>query len=101
MPEDPTFTSNSQGSNLRNEVYGAGVAIDTKANLPPGPFGRKLSHRFRASTTSDLLSVSWERRTGPGYSAGDGGTMRITVRPDDGNGKPSNTILASVDRSHP
>ena len=78
------------------EVYGPGVAIDSKSNFRIGVGAPKLSHRFRARTSSKLLSVAWQRRLGPGYSAGDGGIARISVQSDDGNGRPSGQVLASL-----
>jgi hypothetical protein len=87
----------TQAPKLTNgEVYGPGVAIDSKSNFRIGVGGLKLSHRFRASTSSKLLSVAWQRRLGPGYSAGDGGIARISVQTDDGSGRPSGTILAQL-----
>ncbi len=76
-------------------MYGTGLAADSKANLPVGPWGR-VSHRFRASTTSALTSVRFSQRGGSGgYSGGTGGTMRISVQTDNA-GKPSGTILSSL-----
>jgi hypothetical protein len=41
--------------------------------------------------------------TYPGYAAGTGGTMRITVQPDDGTAahRPSGSVLATTDVVHP
>lgn len=80
-------------------VYGAGIAGDSKANIQVGWIGNQaVSHRFRASTTADLVGVRFAARGGPGYSGGNGGQMRITVRSDDGtaNHRPSGTVLASL-----
>jgi hypothetical protein len=96
VSEESTFTPRSQGLQVAGDVYGAGIAIDAKNNFRIGVDGLKLSHRFRASTTSELVSVSWQRRTGSGYSAGDGGILRISVQSDDGNGRPSGTNLAQL-----
>ena len=93
---DSTFTPSQGVEVLSGEAYGAGIAIDTKNNFRIGVDTPKLSHRFRASTSSELLSVSWQRRTGPGYSAGDGGILRISVQSDDGSGRPSGEVLASL-----
>jgi len=75
--------------------YGS-INADTKANLRVGPDG-VIAHRFIASTTSALTSVRFSQRGGDVYSGGTGGTMRITVRPDDGSGPPSSTVLAAID----
>ncbi len=74
-------------------AYGT-VGIDSKNNLMIGPHGR-ISHRFRASTSSALLRVRWPQRWGPGgYSGGTGGKIRISLQPDAG-GNPSGTKLAT------
>ena len=76
-------------------LYGTSVAADSKANLPVGPWGR-ISHRFRATTTSAVVSVRFAQRGGPdGYSAGTGGTLGITIERD-ASGLPSGTPLASA-----
>ncbi|HEY0444520.1 MAG TPA: hypothetical protein VGC90_09880 [Candidatus Limnocylindrales bacterium] len=75
-------------------AYGT-IAADSKANLRIGPDG-KVSHRFRASTTSALVSVRFSQRGGPVYSGGTGGTVVISVHRDDGAGRPSSAVLASL-----
>lgn len=78
-------------------IYGSALNVDTKANLEVGWTDRaQVAHRFVASTTSGLRSVRFQQRGGSGYSGGTGGTLRITVRPDDGAGHPATTVLASV-----
>lgn len=88
--------SNSSGT------YGPGIDMDTKDNQQIGTSSNyKYSIKFRASQTSQVTGFRVQWRTGPVYSgtSGNYGTIRITLRPDDGSGKPSNTILASVDVS--
>ena len=75
-------------------AYGT-IAADSKANLRVGPDG-SLAHRFRASTSSALTAVRFSQRGGPVYSGGTGGTMVISVRPDDGTGRPAATRLSSL-----
>ena len=75
-------------------VYGS-INADTKANLQVGPAGT-IAHRFQASTSSALLGVRFSQRGGPVYSGGNGGTLRISVRADDGSGHPSSTLPASL-----
>lgn len=75
-------------------AYGT-IAADSKANLRVGPDGT-LAHRFRASTSSALTAVRFSQRGGDVYSGGTGGTMVISVRGDDGSGRPSATRLASM-----
>ncbi len=79
-------------------AYGS-VACDSKNNLMIGPMGR-ISHRFRASTSSLLLRVRWPQRWGldsqgrEAYSGGDGGKIRISLQADVG-GHPSGVPLAA------
>lgn len=63
--------------------------------MPVGPWS-KVAHGFKATTTSALQSVRFSQRGGPGYSAGNGGTMKISVQTDNGSGYPSGSILASL-----
>jgi hypothetical protein len=82
-----------------NKTYGTGIAIDSKYNIRIGDRNNnKLSHRFRAKTSSRAVSVTWETRRGDGYSMGDGGTFKISIQTDDGttNHYPSGKILDSV-----
>ena len=83
-------------------MYGT-IAADSKANIQVGGVDggnglARASHRFRASTSAALTSIRFAQRGGTGYSGGDGGTLRISVRPDNG-GLPSETVLASVERA--
>jgi hypothetical protein len=79
---------------LNQGIYGTGIGYDTKANIPVGPSGQKMAIMFKAGTTSALKSVRFVQRGGAGYSLGTGGTMTLSVRPDDGTGHPSATSLA-------
>jgi hypothetical protein len=97
-PPPPPVSAPSGGS---SGLYGTGINADTKAQIQVGgtdtsSSNNLVAHRFRASTTSDVTSVRFAQRRGPGYSGGNGGTMRISVRPDDGHGRPSSTILTSA-----
>ena len=80
-------------SGVASSAYGS-INADTKANLRVGPDGT-IAHRFVASTTSALTSVRFSQRGGPIYSGGTGGSLRISVRADDGSGRPSSTMLSS------
>jgi hypothetical protein len=85
-------------SSLDEFVYGTGVAADSKNNKQVGwTNNQRLSHRFRASTTSELESIRFATRGGPVYSGGTGGTIRVSVQTDDGSPAhvPSGDILAS------
>ncbi len=78
-------------------IYGAAIKADAKANLRiGGPRGRRVAHRFRAGTSSALISIRFAQRGGSGYSSGTGGTLRISIQSDDGSGRPSGTVLAAV-----
>jgi hypothetical protein len=74
-------------------VFGPAVAYETKANERLD--GAKQSFRFRAGQTSNAVSVAVNVRTGTGYSAGTGGTIKASLQTDSG-GNPSGTILGSV-----
>ena len=74
-------------------TYGVGIGGDTRNNHPID--GTVVSYRFRATTSAAPSSIRVSERTGSGYSAGTGGTIRATVEADSG-GKPSGTPLASV-----
>jgi hypothetical protein len=96
----PTPTPRPIQIAVPSSVYGTGINADTKANLQVGGGkNQKVAYRFAASTTSALTSVRFVQRGGSGYSSGNGGSMRISLRPDDGSGRPSATILASVNYS--
>jgi hypothetical protein len=55
------------------------------------------SYRFRAATSAALASIRTYLTDGVGYAGGNGGTLEISVQPDDGSAAhaPSGTILAS------
>ena len=100
-PPPPPPTSSGNSSAAISGLYGTGINADTKAQVQVGgtdasSANTMVAHRFRASTTSAIETVRFAQRRGPGYSGGNGGTMRITVRPDDGHGRPSTTVLASA-----
>ncbi len=86
-------------------IYGPAIAADNLNNTPVGgPFGQEVSYRFRAATSGELVAVRVYiiDATHPGYGAGTGGSVQITVEPDDGSPAhaPSGIPLASttVDR---
>ncbi len=84
-------------SHAATGLYGTGINADSKANLQVGwTNGARLDHRFRATTTSPLVSVRFAQRGGRVYSGGSGGAMRISLQ-SDAAGKPSGAILSSVD----
>ncbi len=80
--------------------YGCGINADTLDNLPLGhEAGREVSYCFRASRTGEVESVQvWLIAAGPGYNEGDGGHVRLEVRPDDGSADhlPADEVLGTV-----
>ena len=94
-PPPPVVSAGATG------LYGTGINADTKAQVQVGgtdtsSSNNRVAHRFRASTTSSVTSVRFAQRRGSGYSGGNGGTMRISIRADDGHGRPAGTMLASA-----
>jgi hypothetical protein len=81
-------------------IYGAGMQAfaDGLENLRiPVDFPYQ-GNRFRAETTGSLQSVRLWMKAGSGYSGGNGGTIKLSVEPDDGSSGhfPSGTVLAST-----
>ena len=82
-------------------TYGPGIGMDSLNNTQVG--GRdnqSTSYRFRATTSSRLVSIRVYiiGPTHPGYGAGTGGTWEVTVQTDDGTAShaPSGTVLATT-----
>lgn len=75
-------------------IYGSGVGYDTKSNVPIGPDGQKQFVRFKATSTSPLVSVRFTQRTGSGYSGGNGGSTTVSIQGSDGAGHPNGTKIA-------
>jgi hypothetical protein len=87
-------------------IYGPAINADSLNNSQiGGPQNQQTAYRFRASQSSALKSIGVYiiGPAHPGYGAGTGGTMRITVQTDDGTAShaPSGTILATTDVVHP
>ena len=84
--------------------YGPGIGADSLANMRVGgPHATQVSYRFRATQSARLESITVYIVTGSGYSDGDRGDLRITVRGDDGSARhrPSGEALASKTVSSP
>lgn len=80
-------------------IYGPGIGYDVLANMQVGgAAAATVSYRFKAATSSTLVSVRWYciDYTHPGYGAGTGGTLRQTIEADS-SGVPSGTPLATKD----
>lgn len=95
----PGATSASAGILGQNDGYGTGIGMDALNNTHiGGPDSITSSYRFRATTTSGLVSIRLYITDGTGYADGDGGTMDISVQPDDATTAhaPSGEVLAST-----
>ena len=89
------------GATLDAGIYGSAVGVDNKSNAEIGSGWGHISFRFRAGTSSAPATLRWTRRTGSGYSAGTGGTIRIGIQGDDGTADhfPDNTYLTYTDQN--
>ena len=86
------------------DTYGPAIMADSLSNTQVGGSdARDVAYRFRATTDSPLESITVYIQTGPGYSAGNRGSLLITVRSDDGSADhlPSEEVLAAVEVPHP
>lgn len=61
-----------------------------------GANARQPAVKFVANNSAALASAGIYVKTGIGYSLGTGGSIRMSVQPDNGSGSPSGTILDSV-----
>jgi putative Ig domain-containing protein len=78
--------------------YGPGIGSDALGNTPLGPNQQKLSYRFRAKETGNINDVRiYLIMDHPGYSAGTGGNVLVSLETDDGTAahNPSGTKLSS------
>jgi hypothetical protein len=89
----------SSSSNSANvPTYGSGVGSDGLANTTIGPWGSELSYRFRATHSGVLQQATiYLIPDISGYSGGNGGTIRVDIRTDDGTSAhhPSGNILTT------
>jgi hypothetical protein len=81
-------------------VIGNAMAMTSLANYPIGQsLDRKVSIRFKSDYSGALVRfrLFWKYNA-KGYSSGDGGDIRITLRSDDGTAShnPSTKILATT-----
>lgn len=75
-------------------AYGLAIAGNGLANLEVGRYPRQVDYRFRAEASGTLASVRVYFITGSGYSAGNGGDVRVTLEGNNA-GSPSGTVLGS------
>ena len=82
-------------------IYGPGIAIDNAQNHQYGSSNQGIvAVRFRASTYATAINATtaeYRIGTASGYSGGNNGTVRISIKADDGTGKPTGADLAFVD----
>lgn len=96
-PATPAPTSAS--SSVASGGYGSGIGMDALNNTHiGGAEAITSSYRFRAATSAALDSIRLYITDGVGYAGGNGGTMEISVQPEDGSAvhAPAGTILAST-----
>lgn len=89
---------NSSSNSANVPTYGAGVASDGLANTTIGPWDNQLSYRFRATHSGVLQQATiYLIPDVSGYSGGNGGTIRVDLRTDDGTSahNPSGNILTT------
>lgn len=84
-------------------LYGPGVFnMNSLANIVVGDYNnynRMISNRFMATRSGNLSYIKLLLASGTNYSKGTGGTIRVTIRPDDGSAQhlPNmNVVLASA-----
>ena len=85
-------------------IYGPGFAFDSLANTRiGGPFGTVAAYRIKATSGGMLESLKIYVVTGSGYSAGNGGLIKISLQSDDGSAahNPSGTVLATALLTNP
>jgi hypothetical protein len=89
---------NSTSNSANVPTYGAGMGSDGLANTTIGPWGNEVSYRFRATHTGVLQQATVYLITDVGgYSGGNGGTLRVDIRTDDGTSahNPSGNVLTT------
>src|SRR5665213_435404 len=89
---------NSSSNSANVPTYGSGVASDGLANTTIGPWGNEVSYRFLATHSGVLQQATVYLITDiGGYSGGNGGTIRVDIRTDDGTSahNPSGNILTT------
>lgn len=65
-------------------VYGPAIGTDSRNNLRLGVDAKSVAYRFIASQSSPFASIAINQRGGPGYSLGNGGTIRAAITTDTG-----------------
>ena len=103
---DPSFTIDGLG-NMQVGAYGSSFNMDGLGNMQvggpdSGAPNTSVSVRFRAEQSGALTAFRayWLGADYAGYGGGTGGTIRASIRTDNG-GVPSSTVLAFVDHVRP
>jgi Putative Ig domain len=89
---------NSSSNSANVPTYGSAVGSDGLANTTIGPWQNQLSYRFRATHSGVLQQATiYLIPDISGYAGGNGGTLRVDIRTDDGTSahNPSGTILTT------
>jgi hypothetical protein len=94
------YSSQSVALPISTNYYGTGLALNSLANYPIGTnYRREVSIRFKSENSGRLTSIQpfWIYKNSRGYHQGSGGSIRITLRPDDGTWRhlPSSRSLGS------
>ena len=93
----PTASANVQ--QLSSQFYGSGIGADNLANtVVGGEYHAVVSYRMRANHTGALQSINvYFIPDRPGYAAGNGGTIQVSINTDDGTPahNPSSKVLTS------
>lgn len=90
------------GQRVVTQQVGSAAQADSLGNtVIGGPHGRTLAFRFRSSWTGSVVGIRCyvigDVRGRAGYSAGTGGTLRVSVEPEAARGRvPSGEALASM-----
>lgn len=78
-------------------LYGPGHQVMwALANTTIGRGGMQVSFRFRAQKGGQMQAFRVYMQGGSGYSAGDGGIIRFSIRRDNGSGQPGDRVLGSA-----
>lgn len=78
-------------------LYGPGHQVMwALANTTIGRGGMQVSFRFRAQKGGQMQAFRVYIQGGSGYSAGDGGVLRFSIRRDNGSGLPTDRVLGSA-----
>ena len=105
VEETQTYSigKNTETYGKNTEPYGTRVASLSLNNIKVGgKWNYVTSYRFRASKSGTLsaIRVYWIYSLGKsGYHSGNGGTIRVSLRPDDGSPShlPAQTIVTSTE----